>query len=129
MPAVVERTPEPLVLTIPPAVFSPEKVIAPDDVRPVAPEIDPVFDNANDGVLMKLLKPVEEPKLIPLMTFVPLLVADSKLMPLSVLVLLPFVAFDRARSSPLTATVETPAFELVIVFVSEEELFVDVENV
>src|SRR5437764_62019 len=87
----VDNTPEALLCTTP-AVDKPEKVIVPDEVIPVAPVTAPTFEMLMEGVAKKLVKPVAEAKLMPLMILALLLTAEAKLMPFKVLALLVLVA-------------------------------------
>ena len=59
---------------------------------------------ARVGVLIKLVKPVADSKLMPFMMLLLLLAAAPKSIPFKVLVLLVLVALLRERFSPLTVT-------------------------
>jgi hypothetical protein len=65
--------------------------------------------------LKKLVNPLAETKLIPLMVLELVLVAAGKLMPLVVLELLEFVPLAKVRSKPLTAVAPAAAEALVTV--------------
>ena len=64
---------------------------------PVKPESAPPEDRTAVGVLMKLVKPVAEAKLRPLITLALVLVAALKLRPFTVLLLLALVPLAKVR--------------------------------
>ena len=88
-------------LTVPEAtVEAPVKFVA---LTTVAPEIAPVAEILIEGVFKKLLKPVAEAKLIPLIRPRALLFAASKLIPLVVSIPKPaLLASTNVKSIPLT---------------------------
>ena len=79
---------------------APEKVVA---VTVGTPEILPEESMTMEGVLRKLVKPVAELKLTPLILLELVLVAAWKLIPLVVLELLELVPLAKVRSRPETA--------------------------
>ena len=80
---------------------------------PVAPVIAPALVILMVGDERKLLNPVADAKLMPLITFVLLLDAAGKLIPLRVLVLLVLVELVKAMLMPLTAVVVALVFAFV----------------
>jgi hypothetical protein len=74
-----------------------------------APVILPALSMTIDGVFRKLVKPVADMKLIPLILLVLVLVAAWKLTPLTVLELLAFVPLAKVRSKPETAVAPAAA--------------------
>lgn len=112
---------------VPVVEMSPGVVMLPDEsVTPVAPVIAPAFVMAMEGVFRKLVNPVADAKLMPLIVLVPVLVAAGKLIPLSVDVLSVLLAFVKARLTPFTTTVPEVA-EFVKLNAEILALFVDVE--
>src|SRR5260370_6362421 len=96
---------------------------------PVAPVIAPPDVRAKVGVLIKLLMPVAEEKLIPFIIFKLLFDPAGKLMPLSVLVLFALFALVREILTPFTTTVEPVVLPLVKASVCALALLVCEENV
>jgi hypothetical protein len=96
---------------------------------PVAPVIAPELDISIDGVERKLVNPVAEEKLIPLITLELLFVAAGKLMPFSIFVLLVLVAFERVRLTPLVVMDDADVLALVRSREASESLLVEVEYV
>ncbi len=90
LPVPVPNVPAPVWLKFPEVVIPVAPVIAPPDVIAIV------------GVLIKLVNPDADAKLTPLITLELLLVAAGKLMPLSALVLLLFVALASVIFTPLT---------------------------
>lgn len=75
----------------------PEILIVPEEESPVKPESAPPEERIAVGVLMKLVKPVAEAKLMPLMILALVLVATLKLMPFNVLELLALTPLAKVR--------------------------------
>lgn len=75
----------------------------------------------SSGELKKLVKPVAEAKLIPLITLELVLVAAGKLTPLTVFELLALVPLVRSKLTPLTAVAPTAALALVTAKLSNFE--------
>ncbi len=90
-------------------------VMAPDKPRVVTPETAPAEEMTIEGVFRKLVKPVADWKVMPLIVLELVLVAAGKLMPFKVLELLVLVPLARVKSRPETAVAPTAADALVTV--------------
>ena len=111
-PVPVENVPKPVC----------EKL--PDVVIPVAPVIAPAEVTANVGELIKLVKPVAEAKLIPLITLLLLLDAVGKLMPFVMLELFALLALVSEMLVAFTVVAVAVVLALVTFKSCALELFV-----
>lgn len=101
----------------------------PDCVYPVIPESTPVEERTKVGVLIKLVNPVADSKLMPFRRLVLLFVAAVKSIPLRVLVLLVLVALVSERVVPLTVVAVLVVFALVIPSTCPDVALVPDENI
>lgn len=92
----------------------PLEVMAPEAIVP-APLMLPAEEILIVGVFKKLVKPVAETKLMPLMVLALVMLAAGKLMPLTVLELLALVPVAKVKSRPETAVAPTAPEALVTV--------------
>ena len=91
----------------------PERFTVPEEESPVKPESTPADERTAVGVLMKLVKPVAEAKLMPFTTLLFVLVAALKLMPFTVLELFALTPLAKVKLVPFTTT--APTAELLLV--------------